>query len=162
MSGTLSTARVWTSTTISATTRDIRIVSYPGHQSTIQIHVGVPPTDNKLVRQAILAAVDAEAFMSSLGPRELWSLCASVYYCNTPLESQGGADLYNQNNLEKARQLIKEAGAEGATIKVMNPNDYGTITPLGSGPQADARGYWPDCRDARNGLGDPRIQDPWR
>ena len=111
--------------------RDIRIVSYPGHQSTIQIHVGVPPTDNKLVRQAILAAVDAEAFMSSLGPRELWSLCASAYYCNTPLESQGGADLYNQNNLEKARQLIKEAGAEGAVIKVMNPNDYGTITPLG-------------------------------
>ena len=110
---------------------DIRIVSYPGHQSTIQLHVGVPPTDNKLVRQAILAAVDAEAFMSSLGPRELWSLCASVYYCNTPLESQGGADLYNQNNVEKARQLIKEAGAEGATIKVMNPNDYGTITPLG-------------------------------
>ena len=110
---------------------DIRIVSYPGHQSTIQIHVGVPPTDNKLVRQAILAAVDAEAFMSSLGPRELWSLCASAYYCNTPLESQGGADLYNQNNVEKARALIKEAGAEGAVIKVMNPNDYGTITPLG-------------------------------
>ena len=110
---------------------DIRIVSYPGHQSTIQIHVGVPPTDNKLVRQAILAAVDAEAFMSSLGPRELWSLCSSAYYCNTPLESQGGAHLYNQNNVEKARELIKEAGAEGAVIKVMNPNDYGTITPLG-------------------------------
>ena len=110
---------------------DIRIASYPGHQSTIQIHVGVAPTDNKLVRQAILAAVDAEAFMSSLGPKELWSICGSVYYCNTPLESQGGADLYNQNNVEKARQLIKEAGAEGATVKVMNPNDYGTITPLG-------------------------------
>ena len=109
----------------------IRIVAYPGHQSTLQIHVGVPPTDNKMVRQAILAAVDAKAFMSSLGPRELWSLCASAYYCNTPLESEGGAHLYNQNNVEKARQLIKDAGAEGATIKVMNPNDYGTISPLG-------------------------------
>ena len=83
-----------------------------------------------MVRQAILAAVDAEAFMSSMGPRELWSLCASAYYCNTPLESEGGAHLYNQNNVEKARQLIKDAGAEGATIKVMNLNDYGTITPL--------------------------------
>ena len=110
---------------------DIRIVSYPGHQSTVQIHVSRPPTDNVLVRRAILAAIDSEAMMSSLGPTELWRLCPAVYYCGTPLESQAGAEFYNQNDPDKARALLAEAGYNGETIIINNPTDYGTITPLG-------------------------------
>jgi peptide/nickel transport system substrate-binding protein len=78
-----------------------------------------------------LSAVDVEQFMSAIGDRELWELCPAVYHCGKPWESRAGEELYNQKNPEKARQLLKEAGAEGATIKIMNPTDYATIGPLG-------------------------------
>ena len=69
--------------------------------------------------------------MAALGPEELWTLCATAFHCGTPLESHEGDDRYSQNNLELAKQLIQESGYNGEPLIHMNPNDYGTITPLG-------------------------------
>jgi peptide/nickel transport system substrate-binding protein len=110
---------------------DISVAKYPFHQSVLTFQVAVPPTDNPKVRQAILAAIDPEAFMSSLGDKELWMLCPAVFFCGSPNESKARAELYNQKNPQKAIDMLKEAGAYGSTIRVMNPTDYATIAPLG-------------------------------
>jgi peptide/nickel transport system substrate-binding protein len=110
---------------------DMLVAQYWGHKSSITFHTGVPPTNNVKVRQAILAAVDVDEFMSALGPKDIWMHCPAIYYCNTPLESDEAKELYDQANKEKARQLLKEAGYAGETIILMNPTDYATIAPIG-------------------------------
>ena len=103
----------------------------PGKASQLGINHDKWPTSEKKFRQGIMAALNTAEFMAALGPEELWTLCATTFHCGTPLESHEGDDRYNQNNLELARQLIKESGYNGEPLLHMNPNDYGTITPLG-------------------------------
>jgi peptide/nickel transport system substrate-binding protein len=103
----------------------------PGHYSNSPFNHAVAPTDNKLVRQAILAAVDAEEIMSSLGPPSTWNLCGQVFICNAVWNSDSAIELYNQANPERAKELLAEAGYNGEPIHIKNPTDYGTITPIG-------------------------------
>ena len=106
-------------------------VTKPGNQSEVWAKGSFAPTDNKLVRQAILAAVDAESMMASLGDPELWILCSSVFFCGTPWESTVSEELYNQNNPERAAELLAEAGYAGETIVILNSSDHPQLNPLG-------------------------------
>ena len=103
----------------------------PGKASQLGINHSKWPTSEKKFRQGIQYALNTAEFMAALGPEELWTLCATAFHCGTPLESHEGDDRYNQNNLELAKQLIQESGYDGEPLLHMNPNDYGTITPLG-------------------------------
>ena len=42
-----------------------------------------------------------------------------------------GCELYNQDDVEKGKQLLEESGYNGEPIVILNPNDYSTITPVG-------------------------------
>ena len=66
------------------------------------------PFSNLKARKAMQAVMDAETLMAASKPRELWSLCGAIFICGTPNESNAGLELYNQNDLEKARQLFQE------------------------------------------------------
>jgi peptide/nickel transport system substrate-binding protein len=111
---------------------NINISTYPFHKSFLGISHKEPPTDSVKVRQAILLALDWEQLMSGIGPKELWFLCPAIYYCNTPLETDIGADeWYSQNDIPRAKKLLEEAGYAGETLFIMNPADYATIAPLG-------------------------------
>ena len=103
----------------------------PGKKSALVFNASKWPTSEVKFRQGVLAAIDPAAYMAALGPEELWTLCATVFHCGTPLESHEGDDRYNQKNIEHAKNLIAESGYNGEPILLMNPNDYGTITPLG-------------------------------
>ena len=107
------------------------VVTKPGNQSEVWAKGSFAPTDNKLVRQAILAAVDAESMMASLGDPELWILCSSVFFCGTPWESTVSEELYNQNNPERAAELLDQAGYAGETIVILNSSDHPQLNPLG-------------------------------
>jgi peptide/nickel transport system substrate-binding protein len=69
--------------------------------------------------------------MSSLGPKSAWSLCPPVFMCGTPWESREAEEFHNQNNIARSKELLAEVGYNGETITLLNPTDYGTITPLG-------------------------------
>ena len=123
---------------------DINVmISTPGNQSSITIQSNVFPTDSKLVRQAIGAAINAEDHMISLGDPALWRLCPAVFFCGTPLESHVSDEFYNQNNPDRAKELLAQAGYSGEPITILNPTDYPQLTPLGFvlKPQLEKAGF---------------------
>jgi peptide/nickel transport system substrate-binding protein len=110
------------------------VVNRPGKLSGVVFRHDTSPSDNKLVRQAILAAVEVKPFMFSLTSEEdLWTHCASAFTCfhADAITTGGWTKHYDQNDLEKAKQLLAQSGYDGEEFLLMNPNDYGTITPLG-------------------------------
>ena len=103
----------------------------PGKLSNISIAHQTAPMDNLKIRQAIQAALNSEAIMASLGDPALWLLCPAIFHCGSTWESHAGEELYNQNDPEKAKRLLEEAGYNGEPITLINPSDYATITPTG-------------------------------
>jgi len=77
------------------------------------------------MRQALLYAVDQNDYMTAVaGDPSNWQVCYSSYTCGTPLASEVGADaLKGPRNLEKAKQLIKEAGYKGEKIAILDATD---------------------------------------
>lgn len=85
----------------------------------LQLNIGLPPTDNVLIRQAIVAALNMEeaAGISNQGVFRLnptWLYPENQYY-----PGEVGAELYNQNNPEKGKQLLAEAGYKGEPVTLM-------------------------------------------
>jgi len=112
----------------------------PGHRSAMNISPNNPPFGNESLvltqeqlnaRLAVQAAIDIEAVMYSLGDSNLWTLCPAIYYCGTPLETYEAEEHYNQANPDKGRELLAASDYDGETVVLLNPTDYGTITPTG-------------------------------
>jgi peptide/nickel transport system substrate-binding protein len=84
-----------------------------------------PFTDMRL-RQAVLYAMkDADLMAAAVGPKEFWHLDPGLFFPEQgAVYSQAGADIYNHQNLERARSLLREAGYKGEKIVVMSTKDY--------------------------------------
>ncbi|MBM3944022.1 MAG: hypothetical protein FJ317_00830, partial [SAR202 cluster bacterium] len=108
---------------------NIGIAQDNNHISDVDFNMTSSPADNKLLRQAVLAAVDVDVLMAGIGPQELWQKRSCRYCAQWP--STAGIDKYDQGNMTLARQLLQQSGYNGETFLLMNPNDYATITFLG-------------------------------
>ena len=81
------------------------------------------PTKNALVRQAIDAVVDVDDITAAMGlvsrPNQSFVYSFSPYY-------QGDAmkPYYNQNNPEKAKKLLEQAGYKGEPIVLQTSTNY--------------------------------------
>jgi len=82
--------------------------------------------DGLKVRQAFLAALNMEEMMmAAFGNKQLYLVDGSVYTELQPLwYSTAGTELYNQNNIEKAKRLLQEAGYKGEPIRFMTSMQY--------------------------------------
>ena len=123
---------------------NIEISTPLGNFATIDINASLPPTENVLARQAILAATNIEDFMDALSPRELWFRCSSRYVCGTIWESTAGMDaFYDQNDLPKAQQLLKDSGYAGEPLVLWAPTDNQVLTDIGvvAAPMLEAIGF---------------------
>lgn len=81
---------------------------------------------NETMRQAVLAALNCEDIMlAAYGDPNLYTLNAG--WCN-PSDAQWGSDAgseyYNQNNIEKAKELLEEAGYNNEKIVLVTTPDY--------------------------------------
>ncbi|MBM3945308.1 MAG: hypothetical protein FJ317_07475 [SAR202 cluster bacterium] len=116
----------------------------PGNRSNVYLNPQIPPFSYLKGRQALQTIIDVEDFMFALGPRDLWITCPALYYCGTPLETDAGSRFnvtlddgseveigYDVANEAVAIQLLNESDYAGETAVILNPTDYGTITPLG-------------------------------
>ena len=68
--------------------------------------------------------VNQEDYLQSIiGDPKFWSACPAYFMCNTPLDTDIGSEALVNQDLEKARQLLKEGGYNGETLILMDPTD---------------------------------------
>ncbi len=101
------------------------VVVMPGEQMGVYLNHLKPPFDNKNVRRALQLAYPMESALKlSVGGNDaLWRLCPTYYTCGTRWENTVGADNYNAQDIDQARQLVKDAGFEGTTVRLMAAQD---------------------------------------
>lgn len=105
---------------------DIRLYTKASGSLNLFINTTKGPLANEVLRQAVLAALnDEDILLASFGDPDLYKL--NPGYIN-PAQPQwaveNGAEYYNQNNPEKAKQLLAEAGYKGETIRLVTTPDY--------------------------------------
>ena len=89
------------------------------------------PFDNAKVRQAAIAAMSQEPFLrASVGVKELYKTCPSMFICGTPYGSLAGSELQSKSSMKKAQELLKASGYDGTTIVIMKPTDLASIQKL--------------------------------
>ena len=77
------------------------------------------PMANQTIRQAVQAAIEVESSGQATHGEGYFELGPGIMLPQTVWNSDVGAELYNQNNPEKARQLLQEAGYDGTPIRVL-------------------------------------------
>ncbi|HEV2438487.1 MAG TPA: ABC transporter substrate-binding protein [bacterium] len=84
-----------------------------------------PFTDVRL-RQAVQYAMkDADLMAAAAGPKAFWQLDPGLFFPDQhDVYSRAGADVYDHQNLDRARALLREAGYKGQKIVVMSTKDY--------------------------------------
>ena len=80
-----------------------------------------PPFNNKKARQALLYMVDQEKYLqAALGQPKYYRTCPAVFTCGGPFETGAGAV---KQDVNKAKQLLKDSGYDGKPVVVLDPTD---------------------------------------
>lgn len=83
-----------------------------------------PPFNNPKIRRALEAAIVQKDVLAALGaPPGYATECLSIFMCGTTYESNAGATEARQTGVERARQLLKEAGYKGEKVLVLHATD---------------------------------------
>jgi peptide/nickel transport system substrate-binding protein len=83
------------------------------------------PTANQSFRQAVQAALGHDDIMlAAYGLPEFYAVNPSLYAEGTSFYSDAGADRYNQNNIERAKQLLAESGYKGEPFRLLTSQQY--------------------------------------
>jgi len=96
-----------------------------GFQGLIRPNHLHPPFNNPKARQALFYLVDQEEFMRAVVPSPDMYLkhCGTFFMCGSENETNAGLEGLRAPNIEKAKQLFKEAGYNGEKIVVLQPTD---------------------------------------
>lgn len=88
-----------------------------------------PPFDNKLIRQAAMAAVgQADVLKALVGNPTYYKTCAAVFGCGNPYENDYGADLTVPANIAKAKELLKQGKYDGTPVVILQPTDIAMLS----------------------------------
>jgi peptide/nickel transport system substrate-binding protein len=94
-------------------------------QAFFRMNSAAPPFNNPKIRQAIRHMVDQTAFLRAyVEDPALHKNCPSFYQCSSPYFTDAG---WAKPDLERARQLVKEAGYDGSPVIVLHATDS-TVT----------------------------------
>jgi len=80
---------------------------------------------NLKLRQAVLVALDMQPIMqATFGNPALYALDPSLYPKGTPWYTTAGSEWYNVHDVGRSKQLAKEAGYSGQTIRWLSTQEY--------------------------------------
>lgn len=89
-----------------------------------------PPFDNKLVRQAAIAAVDQNDVLQVLvGNPDYMRTCAAVMGCGNVNGDDYGKEWVVNGAIDKAKALLKEADYDQTPVVIMAPTDLAMVAP---------------------------------
>ncbi len=97
-----------------------------GNQGWLRPNHLQPPFNNPKARLALQYIVNQEEYLAAAGFPEKFRVkyCGAYFMCGSPNESTAGAEPFKAGqNIEKAKQLLKEAGYNGEKIVVLTPSD---------------------------------------
>ena len=90
-----------------------------------------PPFNDVKVRRAAAYALSQPEFLeANIGDKRFYKVCKAMFTCGTALESTVGMDGLIEGNVAKAKQLLAEAGYNGAPVVIPQPSDLGVIKQL--------------------------------
>jgi len=77
------------------------------------------------MRQAFLAALDMEPIMrAAYGHPDFWRLCHGIMMQEQAFFHPAGREWYNQNNPDRARELLAAAGYTGQPVRWLTTTEY--------------------------------------
>lgn len=107
--------------------RDIKVENIDplGSIGIIRFNQLQPPFDNPKMRQALLHVVNQKDYLLAIaGSEKNGRPCYSFFTCGTPMATELGAEvLKGSRSLDKAKQLVKEAGYKGEKVVVLSATD---------------------------------------
>ena len=102
-----------------------------GNQYTFRPNSTQKPFDNPKVRLALWYAFNQKDFLdATIGNADYYKECKALFICGTPLETSRGMEDKMSSNFNKARELLKEAGYDGAPIVLLHSTDLAVLTNL--------------------------------
>ncbi|WP_368653140.1 ABC transporter substrate-binding protein [Ornithinibacillus sp. 4-3] len=98
----------------------------PGSNMIFKLNLTEGIVSNPTIRKAINYALDYDEVMMAAFPnKDFYWLDPSYMHVDLPFwKSDAGSEHFNQNNQEKAKELLEEAGYDGEEIKIMATRDY--------------------------------------
>jgi peptide/nickel transport system substrate-binding protein len=115
---------------------EVRVLDRTGFVAMLRMNHLQPPFDNPAIRRALWPAVDQKAYMQALvGPDEpsLYHVPLGFFAAGTPMASEAGLDaLTGPRDMDKAKQLLREAGYRGETVLLMVPSNAAALMAQGA------------------------------
>ena len=89
------------------------------------------PFDNPKIRQALWYVFNQEDFLKAvIGDPAYYTACHSIFICPTRFASDAGMDGLLTSNIQRARQLLQEAGYDGTPITLLQSTDVALLANL--------------------------------
>jgi peptide/nickel transport system substrate-binding protein len=145
---------------------EVRILDPLGKMGHIRPNHLHPPFDQVEARMALQYLVDQNAFLAAqVGNPAYEKVCYAVFMCESPFETDAYSEPFQEPDLERAKELMAEAGYDGEPIVVMVPTDqqiiYNNVLVMvdqlrAIGVNVDAQSMdWSTLTSRR-----PRMEDP--
>jgi peptide/nickel transport system substrate-binding protein len=102
-----------------------------GNQFALRFNTIQPPFDNPKIREALWYAFNQEDFLqAAIGDPHYYMTCKALFVCGTTFATEVGMTDKLESNFKKARELLKEAGYDGAPVVLLQSTDLGVLTNL--------------------------------
>jgi peptide/nickel transport system substrate-binding protein len=113
--------------------KNVKLVDWNplGNQYTFRPNHLHPPFDNPKIRQALWYAFNQKDFLQAvIGDPTYYKTCKAMFVCGSALASDKGMEGLLESNMQKARDLLKEANYDGTPVVLMHSTDLGILTNL--------------------------------
>lgn len=106
----------------------LHVLNKFGFQGMLRFNHLHPPFNNPKIRLAVATGINQEDYTKAwISDPKFRRTCFAMFVCNTPLATDAGSAGLMRGNIDKAKQLLKEAGYDGTPVVLMHPTDVYTI-----------------------------------